>query len=145
MNIRLSTRALIDLEALHDYLPEKSPSGYRNVSAAIEATIRDIPGNLFRGRETPIDEVWERLVPKYGYVIPYCIRGDTCYILRVYHSSRVGLDYSGELNVEMGLSDKPKIPNEELEAAMREARSPEFKKTARRYSSVDEFMEDLDS
>ena len=46
---------------------------------------------------------------------------------------------------QRGIPLSLKIPNEGLEAAMREARDPEFKKTARRYSSVDEFMEDLDS
>ncbi|PID44239.1 MAG: hypothetical protein CSB48_02455 [Proteobacteria bacterium] len=106
MNIRFSTRALIDLEKLHDYLLEKSPNGYRNVATAIETTVRDIPGNLFRGRKTPIGEVWERVVPKYKYIIPYCIRGDTCYILRVYHSSRPGLDYDAPLDVREGIAEK---------------------------------------
>ena len=46
---------------------------------------------------------------------------------------------------QRGIPLSLKIPNEGLEAAMREARDPEFEKTARRYSSVDEFMEDLDS
>lgn len=104
MKIKFSTHALIDLEALRDYLPEQSPSGYRNVSAAIEAVIRDIPNNLLRGRKTPLDEVWERVEPKYGYVIPYCKRGDVCYILRVYHSSRQGLDYSQGFDAELGLA-----------------------------------------
>lgn len=105
MNIRFSTLALIDLEDLHAYLPEKSPSGYRNVALAIEEVVQSIPGNLFRGRKTPIDEVWERLVPKYHYVIPYCVRGNTCFILRVYHSSRPGLDYGKPLNVDEGIDD----------------------------------------
>ena len=106
MQIKFSTLALIDLEELYEYLPEKSPSGYLNVSSDIENTIRDIPSSLLRGRQTPIDEVWERVTPNYGYIIPYCKRGDICYILRVYHSSRIGLDYEGDLDVEAGLGEK---------------------------------------
>lgn len=46
---------------------------------------------------------------------------------------------------QRGIPLSLKVPNEALEDAMREARDPEFKKTAPRYSSVDEFMNDLDS
>lgn len=106
MEIRFSTLALIDLEELYDYLPEKSPSGYRNVATAIQAIVESIPGNLFRGHQTPIDEVWERVEPKYKYIIPYCVRGNTCYVLRVYHSSRPGLDYNASLDVSQGLAEK---------------------------------------
>ncbi|MFV0512976.1 MAG: type II toxin-antitoxin system RelE/ParE family toxin [Jhaorihella sp.] len=106
MRIEFSTRALIDLEELHDYLKGKSPRGYQNVVSAIEVLIRDIPDNLFRGRETPIDEVWERLERKYGYVIPYTVRGDVCYILRVYHAKRSGLDYTKPFDIKTGLAEK---------------------------------------
>jgi DNA-damage-inducible protein J len=45
---------------------------------------------------------------------------------------------------QRGLPLDLKIPNEELEAAMREARDPEFKKTAKRYSSAKELLDDLE-
>jgi DNA-damage-inducible protein J len=46
---------------------------------------------------------------------------------------------------QRGIPLSLKVPNVALEDAMREARDPSFKKTARRYASVDAFMSDLDS
>lgn len=93
MKVAFTTPALADLEALRRYLAERSPAGLANVLADIEATVRSIPGSIARGRRTPRDDVWEKLSPKYKFLIPYYVRGDTLYILRVYRPNRGELRY----------------------------------------------------
>lgn len=46
---------------------------------------------------------------------------------------------------QRGLPLSLNVPNEALEAAMREARDPVFGKTAKSYSSAREMFDDLDS
>ena len=93
MKIEFTALALEDLEDLRLYLADRSPSGLANVVAEIEATIRDIPRSASRGRRTPRDDVWERVTPRYKFLIPYHIRNETLYILRVYRSNRSALSY----------------------------------------------------
>jgi len=50
--------------------------------------------------KTPHDDVWERITPNYKYKIPYYLRGGTLYVLRVYHSSRMDLDYKAIVNLD---------------------------------------------
>jgi len=93
MKIQFSATALSELEALREYLGEISPQGLENVVSAIQSTIHDIPNSISRGRSTPHDEVWEKVIPKYGYIIPYLIHENTVIILRIYNSRRKPLDY----------------------------------------------------
>lgn len=46
---------------------------------------------------------------------------------------------------QRGIPLSLKVSNEALEDAMREARDPEFKKTAHRHASVDALMSDTDA
>ncbi len=93
MKIELSDLALQDLEEVRLFLSNRSYDGLKNVLADIETTILSIPENLLAGRITPRDDVRERITPKYGYKIPYLVRGDILYILRVYHPKRKPIDY----------------------------------------------------
>lgn len=100
MNIKITISALRDMEELRLFLAERSHSGLRNVLADIERTIIEIPTSISRGHKTPRDDVWEKITPTYKYKIPYYLRGDTLYILRVYHSSREELDYKTIVNFD---------------------------------------------
>jgi plasmid stabilization system protein ParE len=93
MRIKITTSAAHDFEELRQYLAGRSYIGLQSVLADIEETIRSIPDNLLLGRATPRDDVRERITPKYRYQIPYYVRGDIVYILRVYHPKRAPLDY----------------------------------------------------
>lgn len=93
MKIQFSLTALQELDNLRSHLQDVSPAGLKNVLTAIRKTIYDIPSSVSRGRSTPHDEVWEKVIPKYGYIIPYLIHDDTIIILHVFNSSREGLDY----------------------------------------------------
>ncbi len=99
MQIEITPLARIDLEELEDYLLELSPSGLKNVVADIKETIWSIPGSVIQGRPTPRDNVFEKLSPKYKYLIPYTIMDDTVYILRIYHPSRCPLKYDEDINL----------------------------------------------
>lgn len=93
MRIVYLTPALDDLVNLRQYLGERSHSGLANVTADIVQTVEGIPGSVARGRKTPRNDIWEKVTAKYNFVIPYHIRGNTLYILRVYKTRRRGIDY----------------------------------------------------
>lgn len=93
MKIQLTTLALQDYEEIRLYLADRSYDGLKNVLKDIETTIASIPDNLLMGRQTPRDDVRERITPKYRYKIPYYVRGDVLYVLRIYHSKRSPINY----------------------------------------------------
>ena len=100
MQIHFTTPALIDLEELRTYLSEHSNSGLQNVISDIEQTVNTIPSSISQGRSTPLDGVFEKLTPKYKYLIPYTSRNNILYILRVYHPSRKPFDYDTDIKVK---------------------------------------------
>ena len=100
MKIVITRRAVRDLDKLRDYLNQRSPTGLRSVVTALQNTIEDIPKSLSRGRATPHDDVWEKVVPKFGYIIPYYVKGNTVFILRIYSSRRKPLNYDNVVNLD---------------------------------------------
>ncbi len=98
MKIEFTTPALNDLEELRLYFSERSEAGLKSIISEIEYAIKTIPENLLSGRPTPRDDVREIVTIKYGFLIPYHVRGDTLYILRIYRSMRKPLDYDKILN-----------------------------------------------
>lgn len=93
MKVTLTTEALHDLENIRTWLTERSPQGRETVMADIRELIRSFSDGLVRGRTTPRDDVFERVTRKYGYILPYTVKGDTVYVLRVYDSRQKGIDY----------------------------------------------------
>ena len=100
MKIVITRSAVLDLDSLRRYLAPKSPTGLLQIIDALQNSIEDILASLSRGRATPHDDVWEKVVPKYGYIIPYYVRGNTVFILRIYNSRRKPLNYDGVLDLE---------------------------------------------
>lgn len=93
MKIQLTALALQDYEEIRLYLADRSYDGLKNVLDDIENTIVSIPDNLLMGRQTPRDDVRERITPKYRYKIPYYVKGDVLYVLRIYHAKRRPINY----------------------------------------------------
>ena len=93
MIIEYTSPALRDLKELRKYLAERSEIGLINVVSDIQETALSISHLLSKGRKTSHDKVFEKVSKKYGYLLPYYIKDNTIYILRVYHSSRKSLDY----------------------------------------------------
>ncbi len=100
MKIKFTTPALQDLEELRLYFSERTETGLENILSEIETAIKIIPENVASGRTTPRDDVREKITKKYGFLIPYHIRGDTVFILRIYRGMRKPLDYDNVLKLK---------------------------------------------
>jgi len=100
MKVKFTSQATRDIEDLRIYLAERSYSGLTNVLSEIESYIKSTAENPSLGRRTPRDDVRERVTKKYKFLLPYHVRGDTLYILRVYRGRRKPLNYDTILNLE---------------------------------------------
>ena len=98
MRIVYTREAKADLDELRSYLAPLSPTGLANVVAAIEAKVILAAENPAIGRPSPRDDVREMIEPKYGFLIPYAVKMDRLFVLRIYRSTRTPLKY-GEMDV----------------------------------------------
>ena len=94
MKLRFSRDALIDIDELKSWLKPLAPNGYSSVIKRVTATIRVLNQYPESGRATALAGVREVIEPKYGFVIPYTVRDETIWILRVYSSRRYPLNYN---------------------------------------------------
>lgn len=94
MKIIYTRKAKADLNELREFLQPQSPSGLQNVVGDILGLTEALPSSIARGRITDHPDVFEKLTPKYSYLIPYTVYQGDLYILRVYHPSRKKLDYT---------------------------------------------------
>ena len=92
MKIVFTIEAKQDLNHLRTWLAPLSPSGLSNVVSALKTSIHRVSANPRIGRPTPRDDIREIVVPKYGFTIPYYVKGNTLFILRVYNARREPLD-----------------------------------------------------
>ena len=93
MRLVFTTEAKRDLDDIRAYLRPMSPVGLANVVASIRSRLETGMDNPRMGRLTPRDEVRELVDPKYGFIIPYHVKGRTFFVLRVYHARRAPLAY----------------------------------------------------
>ena len=93
MIIVFTKEAKADLDELREWLLPLSPFGLANVTAVLEAKIRLIAENPNIGRPTPRADVREAIEAKYGFLIPYLVKDNRLYVLRIYRSKRKPLDY----------------------------------------------------
>lgn len=88
MRLRFTRDAVRDLEDLRDWLVPRSPTGHKRVVAAIQAALKRIREQPQSGRRTEHPDIREAIEPRYGFIIPYTIRGDVLWVLRVYNGRR---------------------------------------------------------
>jgi plasmid stabilization system protein ParE len=100
MRIIYTRKAKDDLDGIRAFYQPRSPSGLRNIVRDITGVVNDMPESVSKGRQTPHPDVWEKVSPKYGYVLPYHIHRGNLYVLRVYDNSRGELDYDGIIDLE---------------------------------------------
>ena len=100
MNIEFTSPALRDLEELRAYYKPRTEMGLASMLAEIQETITDIPDHIASGRKTPRNDVREKITQKYGFIIPYHIRENTVYVLRIYRGMRKPLDYEGIVSLD---------------------------------------------
>jgi toxin ParE1/3/4 len=93
LRIQLTVEAKADLDELRAYLAPLNPNALMRVVDAIERRIQLTLEYPASGRLSPRDDVREAIEPRYGFLIPYMVKGDTLHILRIYRGMRQPLDY----------------------------------------------------
>jgi plasmid stabilization system protein ParE len=88
MKLRYRARALADIDAIHRYLEERSPSGARSVLRAIYASTQLIAEHPLSYQRTDDPDIRVHTARRYRYKIFYCLAGDTVEIIHVRHTSR---------------------------------------------------------
>ena len=100
MKIIYTRKAKQDLARVRDHYEPLSQISLQNIVDDIVTVIEDLPHSISRGRNTPHEGVWEKISPKYSYLIPYHIYEGKLFILRVFHTSRDTLDYAEIVDLE---------------------------------------------
>jgi toxin ParE1/3/4 len=88
VSLRFTPEALQDLEDIDTWLSDRSPQGLRNVLGALKQAFLLIERNPGVGKPTRRERVRIFVEPRFRYLVPYYIKGEDVWILRVYHSRR---------------------------------------------------------
>jgi toxin ParE1/3/4 len=88
MRLRYRAQALADIDAIHRYLDERSPSGARSVLRAIYASIHLIAEHPTSYQRTDDPDIRVHIVQRYRYKIFYSVTADAVEIIHVRHTSR---------------------------------------------------------
>ena len=92
MKLGYAPRALRDLESIAAFLAHRSPSGAKDVLAAIKSSIDAL--TAFPEMAPAVDNAGHRRLPvlRYPYAVFYRIAADELLILHIRHTSRRPLD-----------------------------------------------------
>jgi toxin ParE1/3/4 len=88
MRLQYRAQALADIDAIHRYLEERSPSGARNVLRAIYASIELIAAHPLSYQRTDDPSIRVQVVQRYRYKIFYSVIGDAVEIIHVRYTPR---------------------------------------------------------
>ncbi len=89
MEIRFSESSLEDLRSIREYIcANNEESAKKVVSHILEQVETILVHNPAIGRAGRILRTREFVISKYPYLVPYQVRENTIYILRVLHTSR---------------------------------------------------------
>lgn len=88
MRLQYRAQALADIDAIHRYLEEHSPSGARNVLRAIYASVQLIAEHPLSYQRTDDPDIRVHAVQRYRYKIFCSVAGDAVEIIHVRHTSR---------------------------------------------------------
>ena len=94
MEVRFSESSLEDLRSIREYICANNEEAAKKVVAHILEQIETIlVHNPAIGRTGRVLRTREFVISKYPYIVPYQVRENTIYILRVLHTSRKWLNY----------------------------------------------------
>lgn len=89
MEIRFTELAAEDLQSIKEYIYENNKKAAKEVVANIIESIETIiVPNPSAGRAGRVLRTRELVITKYPYIVPYQVRDNVIYILRVLHTSR---------------------------------------------------------
>lgn len=87
--VKFSASSLKDLKSIQEYICESNVEAAKEVVAHIIEKIETvIVPNPSAGRAGRVLRTREIVISKYPYIVPYQVRDDIIYILRVLHTSR---------------------------------------------------------
>ena len=87
--VKFSASSLKDLKSIQEYIYEDNREAAKEVVAYIIEKIETvIVPNPSAGRAGRVLRTRELVISKYPYIVPYQVREDVIYILRVQHTSR---------------------------------------------------------
>ena len=88
MKVRYRALALADLEAIFEYLNERSPAGASNVLLAIRGAVAEIAEHPRAAPRTSDATLHVKILGRYRYKIFYEINDDCIDIIHVRHAAR---------------------------------------------------------
>ncbi len=87
--VRFSKSAVNDLNSIREYIYDNNKDAAKEVVSYIIEKIETIlVVNPAAGRAGRVLRTRELVISKYPYIVPYQVRDDVIYILRVLHTSR---------------------------------------------------------
>ena len=87
--IRFSKSAVNDLNSIREYIYDNNKEAAKEVVSYIIEKIETVLAvNPAAGRAGRVLRTRELVISKYPYIVPYQLRDDVVYILRVLHTSR---------------------------------------------------------
>ena len=87
--VRFSKSAVNDLNSIREYIYDNNKDAAKEVVSYIIEKIETIlVVNPAAGRAGRVLRTRELFIIKYPYIVPYQVRDDVIYILRVLHTSR---------------------------------------------------------
>lgn len=87
--VKFTSSSLKDLKSIQEYIYENNREAAQKVVVHIIEKIETvIIPNPAAGRAGRVLRTRELVISKYPYIVPYQVRDDVIYILRVLHTSR---------------------------------------------------------
>jgi len=88
LRVRWLRRALLDLDAVEEYIARDDPQAAAGVVLRIVRAVSLLKEQPGIGRAGRVSGTKEMVVPNTPFIVPYRVKDDAIQILRVYHSSR---------------------------------------------------------
>lgn len=89
MEVRFSESSLEDLRSIREYICANNEEAAKKVVFHILEQVETIlANNPIIGRAGRVLSTREFVISKYPYILPYQVRENTIYILRILHTSR---------------------------------------------------------
>ena len=89
MEVRFSESSLEDLRSIREYICANNEEAAKKVVAHILEQVETVlVHNPAIGRAGRVLGTREFVIARYPYTLPYLVREDTIYILRILHTSR---------------------------------------------------------
>jgi len=88
VKLRFTPRALAELDAILDFVAERSPTGARRLGQRIKTLIELLPDFPHSGQQTSIERLRRLVVTPFPYVIFYRTDAEDIVIVSLRHTAR---------------------------------------------------------